>query len=317
MSSDAPVNKLYAEDSTVVPDRTSLYTASQEFFRMQKKTIIAARYVRNSDPSKKDSEVLKAQADALVAYAQKMGYDCPDHLLYEDAISALKHPYWERPGLMKLWDDAERREFDVVLCTEFFRLARKSSEQYAIMEYLRRFNVTIESITEKFEDTPEGRLLHAVQGFLGEVEAEKIRIRTNRGKYHRAKKALTGQGYPTYGYSWVDGEEYNKERYELNLAVIHVDTDGNEWTEVSVIIFCYDCCLKGMSCRQIAFALTRLGIRPSAGKTRGAVSLSAKYSPTGTIPGMPRMDAGRKMNEQSGFPQTDTLSFQLGYIPRS
>src|SRR5690242_14977585 len=148
---------------------------------MSQKTIVAARYVRNSDPSKKDSEVLKAQADALAAYAKQMGYECPDELLYADAISALKYPYWERKDMMRMWDDAERGMFDVVLTTEFIRLARKSSEQYAIMEYLKRFHVTIESTTEKFEDTAEGRLLHAVQGFLGEVEAEKIRIRTTRG----------------------------------------------------------------------------------------------------------------------------------------
>jgi len=122
---------------TKTPDvhqATSMYEASKEFYRMSKKTIVAARYVRNSDPAKKDSEVLQSQADALAAYAKKMGYECPDYLLYADAISALKYPYWERPELMHLWDDAERGQFDVVLCTEFIRLARKSSEQYAIME---------------------------------------------------------------------------------------------------------------------------------------------------------------------------------------
>lgn len=233
---------------------------------MSKKTIVAARYVRNSDPSKKDSEVLKAQAEALAEYAKRMGYECPDRLLYADAISALKYPYWERSELMKLWDDAERGEFDVVLCTEFIRLARKSSEQYAIMEYLKRFHVTVESISEKFEDTAEGHLLHAVQGFLGEVEAEKIRIRTLRGKQHRATKALTGQGStPTYGYVWVDGEEYKKERYALNLSVIAV-VDSEEWTEVTVILFCYESCLKGISLRQIAMTLTRLGIPTRLGK---------------------------------------------------
>jgi DNA invertase Pin-like site-specific DNA recombinase len=227
---------------------------------MSKKTIVAARYVRNSDPSKKDSEVFKAQAEALTEYAKKMGYECPDHLLYADAISALKYPYWERSDLMRLWDDAERGEFDIVLCTEFIRLARKSSEQYAIMEYLKRFHVTVESITEKFEDTAEGHLLHAVQGFLGEVEAEKIRIRTLRGKQHRATKALTGQGStPTYGYVWIDGAEYKKERYELNLTVIAV-VNGEVWTEVKVILFCYESCLKGVSLRQIAMKLTQLGI---------------------------------------------------------
>ena len=233
---------------------------------MNRKTLVAALYVRNSDPSKKDTEEQQAQVDALLAYAKKMGYATEERLIYKDAISALKFPYWERPALMNLWDDAERGEFDIVLCTEFFRLARKSSEQYAIMEYLKRFKVEVVSITEKFEDSTEGRLLHAVQGFLGEVEAEKIRIRTTRGRQHRATRALTGQGStPIYGYVFVDGVEYKKERYELNLCVI-ARVNGQEWTEVRVVIYCFTSCLKGMSIRQIALSLTRMGIPTQRGR---------------------------------------------------
>ena len=187
---------------------------------MEKKTIVAARYVRNSDPSKKDSEVQKAQANALKAYADKMCWECPDTLLYADAVSALKHAYWERSALIKSWDDAERGMFNVILCTEFFRVARTTAEQYAVFEYFKRFKVELVSITEKFEDTPEGNLMFMLQGWLGTLEANKIAIRTARGKAHRASLALTGQGkYPTYGYIWVDGEQYSKERYELNLPL--------------------------------------------------------------------------------------------------
>jgi site-specific DNA recombinase len=234
---------------------------------MQKKTIVAARYVRNSDSSKMDTEVQQAQADALKAYADKMGWECPDTLLYKDAISALKHPYWERPGLMQSWDDAERGMFNVVLCTEFFRVARTTAEQYAVIEYFKRFKVELISITEKFEDTPEGQLMFMLQGWLGSLEANKIAIRTARGKAHRASRALTGQGkYPTYGYLWVDGEEYTRERYELNLTVIHIDEFGREWTEVRVIEFSYDEYLRGQSLYQLAFSLTRLGIPTREGK---------------------------------------------------
>src|SRR5260370_19105366 len=234
------------KEDTTIHQPTSMYEASKEFYRMERqKTLVAARYVRNSDPSKKDSEVLKAQADALSEYAKKNGYECPDHLLYVDAISALKYPYWERPGLMKVWDDAERGEFDIVLCTEFLRIARKSSEQYAVMEYLKRFHVELESITEKFEDTAEGRLLFALQGFLGELEAEKIHIRTSRGRQHRADKALTGQGGRCYGYMFADTTEYGKGRYEIQMKGIAVVT-GEELTEMRGVIFCYDSCVKGM-----------------------------------------------------------------------
>src|SRR5690242_4931864 len=146
---------------------SSMYACSQEFYHMEQ-TLVIAGYVRNSDPSKKDTEVLKAQKEALRAYARLYyGVDIPEHLMFEDAVSSLKHPYWEREGLMAAWDEAENKRFNKILCTEYFRVARKSSEQYAVIEYFKRFGVEVISITEKFEDTAEGRLLHAVQGFLG------------------------------------------------------------------------------------------------------------------------------------------------------
>ena len=246
---------------------SSMYAASQEFFRMEKKRLVAARYVRNSDPSKKDTEVQQAQLNALSDYGCTQNYEMPDDLIYRDAISALKHPYWEREGLMKAFDDAERGMFDVLLVTEFFRVARTSAEQCAVIQYFKRYSVDLISITEKFEDTPEGRLLFNIQGYLGEVEAQKVFIRTRRGKAHRAKRALTGQGRPMYGYLWEDGEEYSKERYVLNMTVIHIDIDGTRWTEVRVIEFCYDCCLSGMSLYTIALTLTRLGIPTQRGKS--------------------------------------------------
>src|SRR5437763_10852408 len=98
---------------------SSMYACSQEFYHMEQ-TLVIAGYVRNSDPSKKDSEVLEAQKEALRTYAQEhYGVDIPDHLMYEDAISAIKYPYWERKCMMKAWDDAEEGRFDKLLVTEF------------------------------------------------------------------------------------------------------------------------------------------------------------------------------------------------------
>ena len=86
--------KFYVQQENItIHQPASMYEASKEFYRMERqKTLVAARYVRNSDPSKKDSEVLKAQADALSEYAKKNGYECPDHLLYVDAILRAQIP---------------------------------------------------------------------------------------------------------------------------------------------------------------------------------------------------------------------------------
>jgi site-specific DNA recombinase len=242
-----------------------MYSATQEFFRMEKKVIVAALYVRNSDSSKMDTEVQNAQLEALKTYAKEKGYEIRDHLIFKEAISAIKVPYWERKELLRLWDESERGSFDVVLVTEMFRLARFASEQFAIIEHLKRYNVRIESITEKFEDSAEGRLLMSIQGFLGEVEANKIAIRTSRGKHHRAKQALSGQGQPAYGYVWGSTKEYSNAYYILSTRVFY-DNTGREWTEVTVIEWVYAGCLSGMSLRQMAVTLTQMGVPTREGK---------------------------------------------------
>jgi Recombinase len=131
-------------------------------------------------------------------------------------------------------------------------------------EYFKRFGVEVVSITEKFEDTAEGRLLHAVQGFLGEIEAEKTRIRTSRGKRHRASMVLTGQGQRTFGLSFVDSKEYTRAYYVPNKEVIAV-VDGEPLTEVDVLMLEKKLCLSGMSTRQIAMTLTKMGIPTQKG----------------------------------------------------
>ena len=126
---------------------------------MDKRIVVAAPYIRNSDSSKMDTEVQKAQEEALRKYAKEKGYEVCEHLIIEEAVSVIKVPYWERKELLHLWDESERGSFDVVLVTEMFRLARFASEQFAVIEHLKRYNVRVESISEKFEDTAEGRLL--------------------------------------------------------------------------------------------------------------------------------------------------------------
>ncbi len=289
---------------------SSMYARSKEFYHMEH-TLVIAGYVRNSDPSKKDTEVLNAQKEALRTYAKEVyGVDIPPYLMYEDAISALKHPYWEREGLMKAWDDAENRRFDIILCTEFFRIARKGNEQAAVIQYFKRFDVEVVSITEKFEDTADGRLLHAVQGFLGEIEAEKTRIRTSRGKRHRASMVLTGQGRRTYGLKFVDTKQYVKAYYVPSTDVIAV-IDGKEWTEVDVLMFEKKLCLEGVSARQIAMRLTEMGIPTQQGNKDWNRGVVLQHLTNGNYRGYPYATNYRKTREGSNSFRKTTPEEQI------
>jgi DNA invertase Pin-like site-specific DNA recombinase len=62
-----------------------MYAATQEFLRMDKRIVVAALYIRNPDSSKMDTEVQKAQEEALRKYAKEKGYEVREHLVFKEA----------------------------------------------------------------------------------------------------------------------------------------------------------------------------------------------------------------------------------------
>ncbi len=253
-----------SEETTVgqtsnTQSRSQVEQFSWEYL-MPKRRIRAAGYPRVSDHHKKDSATLESQEKEIRRYVAEHGYEFDESHLYPEAMTAYLLPYRERPQLMKLLEAARRREFDVVVVTEFSRLSRRQTEQAIIISILDDYGVKVESITEHFDNTTLGQFMRATNAYVAEVEREKIYWRTNRGRVDRAASALMGQGLPAYGYKWVDGEKYKKALYGLNNDVILVDENGIAWTEVKVVLFIYDEALQGKSLRSIARALTNLGI---------------------------------------------------------
>ena len=149
------------------------------------------------------------------------------------------------------------------------------------IEYAR---ARLELVTEKLEDTPEGRLLLSVRGFVAEVERVKIRERTNRGRRARAAggKMMPGPR-PLYGYQWRDGDrsalEPNPETAPIVLRIFR---------ELAA----------GKSMRQVVKGLTDDGIPTATGGTRWEIYPSptsyAKNGTSGTsAPSAPSVRGGK------------------------
>jgi DNA invertase Pin-like site-specific DNA recombinase len=232
-----------------------------EYLNMRKKRIRAAGYPRVSDESLHDSKTLESQEKDIRRHIERQGYELTEDHMYPEAMTAYMKPFREREVFMKMLDAARRREFDVLVVTEYSRLSRRQIEQAVIINMLDQYGVRVESVTEKYEDSPVGNFMRAAYAFNSETEREKIHYRTSRGRLDRAKNGnLTGHGRPTYGYVYIDTDDETSSRYMLNTKVIYVDQDGVEWTEVKVIIFIFDLADKGIAVRQIAVTLTKMGI---------------------------------------------------------
>ncbi len=234
---------------------------------MPQKKLRFGGYPRVSDPGLKDSPTLDSQEKVIRDYIESQpNAELVEAYILPEAMSAYMKPYKERPELMKIIDAARHKLIDVLVVTEYSRLSRHQTEQAVIIYILEEYGVQVVSITEQFEDTPVGRFMRSVYAFVSELEREKIFIRTTRGRKDRMELGnLTGQGKPSYGLKFVDTEDYDKSRAVLDDKVIFTQ-DGVSWTEADVAGYMAQCILEGMSTRQLALTLTRMGVPTRRGK---------------------------------------------------
>jgi site-specific DNA recombinase len=169
----------------------------------------AAIYCRVSTVSQKEEgSSLETQAAACRAYAAERGWHVVG--VYGEVHTA--DELFERAVLGRVREAVRNREVDVVLAHALDRLTRNQAHLGVLVSEADHAGVGIELVTERLEDTPEGRLLQAVRGFVAEVERIKIKERTVRGKQARVRsgRLLPGRA-ALYGYRWrgVDRSAYD------------------------------------------------------------------------------------------------------------
>jgi site-specific DNA recombinase len=122
----------------------------------------------------------------------------------------------------------------------------------------------LEFVTESFEDSAVGRVIRSAEAFAAEVEHEKIKERTMRGRLARAQSGKLIPGWkPLYGYQWADE---GKTRYVVNAVAEPVVRRIFSETRA------------GVARRELARRLTRDGIpTPSGRGTTGSHQQSATY----------------------------------------
>lgn len=164
----------------------------------------AAIYCRVSTAGQEDGSSLETQETSCRAFASDHGWVVAE--FYREVFTGAE--LFDRPQLGKLREAVRRREVDVVIAHALDRLTRNQAHLDVILSEADYAGVAIELVTERLEDTPEGRLLQSVRGFVAEVERLKIAERTERGRRARTEKGkLLPGGKPPYGYRWRDTDK--------------------------------------------------------------------------------------------------------------
>jgi len=198
------------------------------------------------------------------------------HIIH-DTYSGLEYRY--RKALDDVLEMAERGEFDVLYMDVLDRgLGRKALPRELFRMQLKELGVRILTTQESDhadDDSLEGQIMRFFKGYKAEEEVNDFVRRTRDGKREKAlgneekgiPQHIIGTGDRLYGYMFVHNERGVRIGFELNNAVIFVDENGTEWTEVTVLLFIFESAANGVSTHQLARTLNAKGI-PTPYQTR-------------------------------------------------
>lgn len=173
----------------------------------------AAIYCRvSTDNQEREGTSLQTQLEACRNYCQGKGYDVSYR--FSESYSGLS---LERPDLEKLRDLVRTEAIDVLVVYCLDRLSRNATHGVILRDELDKYHIAFESVTEDIDKTPLGEAITYLRGTFAQIEAEKIKERTGRGKQARAREGrMPGAFHTTYGYDYIPVSQRNGGRRVIN-----------------------------------------------------------------------------------------------------
>src|SRR5215207_9337422 len=173
-------------------------------------------YCRVSSAGQEDNSSLDTQEERCRAYAVEQGWTVVT--VYKEVHTGAD--LFERPQLSRLREAVRSGETDFVLAYALDRLSRSQAHLGFLLSEWDHLGVRLALVSEDLDETPEGRLLQSVRGFVAEMERLKIAERTQRGIRKRVQdgKPLVGWKAP-YGYRWMDAKKTRLEEDPLTSVV--------------------------------------------------------------------------------------------------
>lgn len=185
--------------------------------KQKNKETRAAIYIRVSTDEQGEKYGPKVQKEMLLAFCKsQIGYSLDENRhIYEDIGYSGSLPVEERPAMNRMFENASKGEFDVVLVFRFDRFFRNAKFLLGAIDTLGSYNVAFRSTTEPFDtsDPIFGRLITTILGAISESERETIKLRMQSGRRRAVKDGKWMWGPPPYGYR-LDHEKKKLVVYE-------------------------------------------------------------------------------------------------------
>ncbi|WP_083331909.1 recombinase family protein [Pelistega sp. MC2] len=180
--------------------------------------------------------------------------------IFSDMAVSGSTPLLFRDGSLKLYSEAERKSFDVLLVESLDRLSRDQVEQELFVRKLEYKGIRIIGVCDGYDsEMPASKILRGVRGLINEMFLDDLRIKTHRGLSGQVLRGYAATGR-SYGYNIVKTEKGSI--YEINK------------TEAEWVRFIFREYANGSSVQRIADKLNKQGVHSARHNTW---SVSAIY----------------------------------------
>ncbi|TSC84480.1 MAG: Uncharacterized protein G01um101416_1067 [Microgenomates group bacterium Gr01-1014_16] len=215
--------------------------------------MIAGLYARVSTSRQEDQETIESQVVEIKARIEADGNMlAAENVFVDDGWTG---EMLQRPGLDLMRDAAVDGKFEALYVYDRGRLSRVFAYQEIIIEELIDKGVKFVTLHDVQAQTPEERVLQAMQGVFHEYERVKIAERMRRGKLYKARNGILINGQAPYGYTYIPKQGNESAKIEINENEVDVVRKVFHWVGIERI-----------SIREVKRRLKDLGIRPKKGK---------------------------------------------------
>lgn len=192
----------------------------------------AACYVRVSTDNQLENYSIEEQTDRLKAFCKAKDI----HIVKFYIDGGYSGGNLNRPQLLKMLEDIDKKIIDTVIVYKLDRLSRSQKDTLLLIEdqFLAK-HVDFISINENFDtSTPLGRAMIGILSVFAQLEKDQITERFTMGRVGRAKNGYYhGGGYAPTGYDYVNGELIINEYEALQVQDLY-----NRYSKGHTI---YDC----------------------------------------------------------------------------
>lgn len=211
----------------------------------KKYNAIVAAYMRYSS-NNQDENSIAYQRSNILTYAHHKGY----FVMAEYIDEARTGTHDRREGFQEMMADARNNPtWSKVLVFDLSRFSRNIKDESKYSAELEDLNIEVISVTQEFDNSPEGFLMKGVVALLNDYYSRNLAKHAHAGLKVKASKGLHCGGIPPLGYDVGEDKK------------LHI----NEW-EAEAVRLIFNMYEQQYSYTQIADRLNKLGYHTKAGE---------------------------------------------------